>query len=341
MANHPRDIDTLVAHEPPIASVLPDADLMIAAMRANHELYQAKGWGAAMAYFIALTSQVGPLPADWLDQPVPDPAAFGLPIDDDGSRDDPLFGVNMATLPGFTPDFAAIAAAPTRVVLGVGEESAGQMTARAATAVAARLAHHRGRVPRRPRWLLGRRVRADRPAGGVRRHAARRARRIVTPSRGAAPGGARISTCHDGTSTSTTSLLDRSPHVSRRRAQPCGRCGTSGKRACFWILTGPWSQVPAEVSNNAEVALVIDTCDLATGECLQVVAHGNGELLPFDEQRGQRKLERYLGSDLSSWDARFRRYLSREPDALWLRVAPHALTAQDLSFVPSLPQPRN
>ena len=87
----------------------------------------------------------------------------------------------------------------------------------------------------------------------------------------------------------------------------------------FWILTGPWSQVPAEVSNNAEVALVIDTCDLATGECLQVVARGNGELLPFDEQRGQRKLERYLGSDLSSWDPRFRRYLSHEPDALWLQ----------------------
>ena len=139
VANHPRDIDTLVAHEPPIASVLPDADLMIAAMRANHELYQAQGWGAAMAYFIALTSQVGPLPADWLDRPAPDPASFGLPTDDDGSRDDPLFGVNMGTLPGFTPDFAAIAAAPTRVVLGMGEESAGQMTTRAATAVAARL----------------------------------------------------------------------------------------------------------------------------------------------------------------------------------------------------------
>jgi hypothetical protein len=109
----------------------------------------------------------------------------------------------------------------------------------------------------------------------------------------------------------------------------------------FWILTGPWSQVPVEVSNSAEVALVVDTCDLTTGMCLQVVARGTGELLPFDQERGQRKLERYLGSDVSSWDPRFRRYLSHEPDALWLRVAPHSLTAQDLSFVPSLPQQRN
>jgi Pyridoxamine 5'-phosphate oxidase len=103
----------------------------------------------------------------------------------------------------------------------------------------------------------------------------------------------------------------------------------------FWILTGPWSQVPSEINNSADVALVIDTCDLATGDCLQVVAHGTGELLAFDQQRGQRKLEWYLGSDVSRWDPRFQRYLSRTPDALWLRISPRSLTATDLSFEPS------
>jgi Pyridoxamine 5'-phosphate oxidase len=107
----------------------------------------------------------------------------------------------------------------------------------------------------------------------------------------------------------------------------------------FWILTGPWSRVPEEVSRNPEVALVIDSCDPATGECLQVVARGRGELRPFDPERGQRKLERYLGSDLSSWDPRFRRYLSHQQDPLWLTIAPRSLTAQDLSFVPSEPPP--
>jgi hypothetical protein len=106
----------------------------------------------------------------------------------------------------------------------------------------------------------------------------------------------------------------------------------------FWILTGPRSQVPEEVRKNPEVALVIDTCDLATGECLQVVARGRGELRPFDRERGQRKLERYLGSDPSIWDPRFRRYLSHEPGARWLTIAPYALTARDLSFAPSKQQ---
>jgi pimeloyl-ACP methyl ester carboxylesterase len=139
VAGHPDDVATLVAHEPPVAGVLPDAEVMIAAMQANHDLYLAKGWGAAMAYFIALTSHTGPLPADWLNRTTPDPATFGLPAEDDGSRDDPLFGVNMLTLPPFIPDFAAVAAAPTRLVIAMGEDSAGQMTARSAIAVAERL----------------------------------------------------------------------------------------------------------------------------------------------------------------------------------------------------------
>ena len=29
----------------------------------------------------------------------------------------------------------------------------------------------------------------------------------------------------------------------------------------FWIMTGPWSRVPAEVARNPRAALVIDTCD--------------------------------------------------------------------------------
>ena len=45
-----------------------------------------------MAKFIKLVSYEGPLPADYASQPAPDPAMFGLPADDDGSRDDALIG---------------------------------------------------------------------------------------------------------------------------------------------------------------------------------------------------------------------------------------------------------
>jgi pimeloyl-ACP methyl ester carboxylesterase len=139
VAAHPGDVATLVAHEPPLFDVLPDRDVLVAAMKAVRERYMAEGWGGAMASFIALTSHVGPLPDDWVDRPAPDPAQFGLPTEDDGSRDDPLFGPAAAATPEFVPDLAAVAAAPTRVVLAAGAASEGQMCARSAAAVAERL----------------------------------------------------------------------------------------------------------------------------------------------------------------------------------------------------------
>ena len=77
----------------------------------------ASGFGVGMAKFIALVSVQGPIGPDYLDRPDPDPAAFGLPTTDDGSRDDPLM-VNMATIPVWGPDLDALRSAPCRVVLG-------------------------------------------------------------------------------------------------------------------------------------------------------------------------------------------------------------------------------
>jgi pimeloyl-ACP methyl ester carboxylesterase len=139
VAAHPADVATLVAHEPPLPSVLPDAAAATAAMRAVHETYLRAGWGHAMAAFVALVSYQGPVPEDWADRPAPDPAAFGMPTDDDGSRDDPLLGVNMRTLPTYEIEVDALRAAPTRVVVAVGEESGENLAARGARAVAAAL----------------------------------------------------------------------------------------------------------------------------------------------------------------------------------------------------------
>ena len=139
VAKHPEQVRTLVAHEPPDAAILPDADALLAATRDIHETYMSKGFGAGMAKFMALTSHTGELPADWVDRPDPDPAMFGLPTDDDGSRNEPLLGLNMLSSPSYQPDFDALRAASTRIVLAAGEESAGQMANRGAFAVAERL----------------------------------------------------------------------------------------------------------------------------------------------------------------------------------------------------------
>jgi pimeloyl-ACP methyl ester carboxylesterase len=44
MSKHPEDVRSLVAHEPPLASVLPDREHALAATTAVHETYQRSGW---------------------------------------------------------------------------------------------------------------------------------------------------------------------------------------------------------------------------------------------------------------------------------------------------------
>jgi pimeloyl-ACP methyl ester carboxylesterase len=139
VAKHPEQVRTLVAHEPPDAAILPDADALLAATRDIHETYMRRGFGAGMAKFMALTSHTGEVLADWVDQPDPDPAMFGLPTEDDGTRNEPLMAMNMLSSPSYRPDFDALQAASTRIVLAAGEESAGQMANRGAFAVAERL----------------------------------------------------------------------------------------------------------------------------------------------------------------------------------------------------------
>jgi pimeloyl-ACP methyl ester carboxylesterase len=143
VARHPEQVRVLVAHEPPAVAVLPDRKPALAAAVDIHETYLRSGVGPAMAKFIALVSHQGPIPADYADRPAPDPAMFGLPTEDDGSRDDALVGQNMISGTHFEPDIDALRSASTRIVLGVGAESGETLAGRAATAIAIRL----GRTP--------------------------------------------------------------------------------------------------------------------------------------------------------------------------------------------------
>ncbi|MFC8528218.1 alpha/beta fold hydrolase [Nocardia sp. NPDC057227] len=135
--HRPESVRTLVAHEPPVAQFLPDRDEVNAVCADIHATYRAKGEGAAMAKFIALVSQQGPLPAGYADAPGPDPATFGLPDTDDGSRTNPLLGVNMRGCGRYQHDLDALRAAPTRIVLASGAESGAEMAARGAESFAA------------------------------------------------------------------------------------------------------------------------------------------------------------------------------------------------------------
>jgi pimeloyl-ACP methyl ester carboxylesterase len=139
VARHPEQVRTLVAHEPPAAQVVPDREAALAANADVHETYLRRGFGPAMAKFLVLVGYKGPIPDDYADRPAPDPALFGLPAEDDGSRDDPLLGQNIVSCTHYQPDFDALRTAPTRIVMAAGTDSEGELAHRGAIAVAERL----------------------------------------------------------------------------------------------------------------------------------------------------------------------------------------------------------
>jgi pimeloyl-ACP methyl ester carboxylesterase len=139
VARHPEDVRILVAHEPPLASILPDRENALAAAEAVHETYERSGWGAGMAHFMAITSHRGQFPDGWASQAAPDPAAFGMPTEDDGNRTDVMLGQTIIGSTHYEPDFDAVRRAPTRIIPAAGAESEGEMANRGAHAVAERL----------------------------------------------------------------------------------------------------------------------------------------------------------------------------------------------------------
>src|SRR3954465_12108029 len=72
---YPEDVITLVAHEPPLISVLPDAAAAERARAGFRDVYEARGSGAGMAAFIAMTSWQGEFTHEDFAPPPPRPPA--------------------------------------------------------------------------------------------------------------------------------------------------------------------------------------------------------------------------------------------------------------------------
>ena len=155
VAAHPDQVRRLVAHEPPLASILSDRESAMAFTQAIHDTYERQGFGAGMAQFIVAVSHKGPITPELAAAPAPDPAMFGMPAEDDGSRGDALLGQNIVSCTHFLPDFEALKAAPTRIVMAAGVESEGQMAYRGAIAAAERLGQDAVRFPSDHGGFLG------------------------------------------------------------------------------------------------------------------------------------------------------------------------------------------
>lgn len=128
VTRHPGQVRTLIAHEPPVTELLPDAAQTRAAIEDTYQTFRAEGPFAAMAKFFAMTGIEAPDPTEAADQQ-PDPAEMEATL---GT----FLGHMLRTVTRFRPDIDALRASPTRIVVAGGATSKGQLAHRTAAALA-------------------------------------------------------------------------------------------------------------------------------------------------------------------------------------------------------------
>jgi hypothetical protein len=128
----PSSVEGLVAHEPPVVEVLPDADAWRAHFAAVDALYREHGREAANEL---LQAEMG-----IVETFVPLPAATEALERIDRNFSQTFFEDELLAFVGFDPDVERIRANGTRVVMGVSDASTGRYFARTAVLLAERLA---------------------------------------------------------------------------------------------------------------------------------------------------------------------------------------------------------
>jgi pimeloyl-ACP methyl ester carboxylesterase len=133
---HPGQVRTLVAHEPPVIELLPDRAQLRAQIQDIYDTYRADGADKAMQKFMTHAGLGNPAAQDE-DTPRWEPSPEQI------ARMRATTGHFLAHLirptTSYRPDIRALQAASTRIVVGAGTTSRGQLANRTAVALAGQL----------------------------------------------------------------------------------------------------------------------------------------------------------------------------------------------------------
>lgn len=131
VTRHPGRVRTLVAHEPPVLELLPDAAEQRAATEDIVATFHREGVGAAMMKFLSNAGIIreGEAP----------PGPAGEPTEQDLADSARFLAHELRGTAGYLPDIAALRAASARIVVGIGADSGNLLTYRTSVALADRL----------------------------------------------------------------------------------------------------------------------------------------------------------------------------------------------------------
>jgi len=124
VAKHPGTLRAVVAHEPPLALLLPEASEAATALRAICSTYRQSGARAAWGEFAAFTNMDLSPAGDNATRSQPSPMS------------ERFFLHGLLPIALYEPDLAALRAAPAHLVVAAGTTSKGEFAWRAARALA-------------------------------------------------------------------------------------------------------------------------------------------------------------------------------------------------------------
>jgi clorobiocin biosynthesis protein CloN7 len=130
VARYPGRVHTLVAHEPPLALLLPTADDARTGMHDIYDTYRNRGTSAAWARFFDFTGMTPPPQGGDAE---PEPSAEMV------ATSERFFGHGLLPIALYQPDILALQGGPARVVVAGGTTSKGEFPQRTAAALAERL----------------------------------------------------------------------------------------------------------------------------------------------------------------------------------------------------------
>jgi len=131
VAHYPGHVQTLVAHEPPLALLLPEAEEARAGMQEIYDTYRESGDWAAWRRFSTITGINM--------RPPGEEAASQSPSAEALATSERFFRHGLLPIVLYQLDFSALQRAPVRVVVAGGTTSKGQFAQRTAVALAERL----------------------------------------------------------------------------------------------------------------------------------------------------------------------------------------------------------
>jgi pimeloyl-ACP methyl ester carboxylesterase len=131
-ARHPRRVKALVAHEPPCMALLPNPEEQLAFGQDVYNTYLTAGAGSAMQKFMVGAGLAGP-PVQRTEPPSPEMVESFARVK---GNVDYFLAHGFIPIGTYIPDVAALRAGPVRIVVGVGETSAGTLPFRSAVALA-------------------------------------------------------------------------------------------------------------------------------------------------------------------------------------------------------------